>query len=400
MRASIRVVPVLLVAISLLLLLSPVPRVESVPLYAARTGLMCQSCHFDPNGGGQRNEFGFGFAKNRHSLTPEDSTSRWGNLDLTNRVGETMPLYFGVNQRFMMLANHHRSTDRYERLGFFNMESELHLVFQPHQMLTLAYTTDGFATTPNNTARTKEAYGMIRGLPVDGYIRAGRFRVPFGLRMDDHTVATRAGFGDLGTGGSFLPYDPRYPDMGLEVGGDMSNVFGRASFTNGASNLFTNSGYAEAKAAKIGYNDPRFQVAASVYDDFFKSGTTPLARFTRWGVYALTHYEKFALIGEIDAGTDENKVVEDKTNLLATFVELDWSAHRQYNMRVRYDFESLDRGGDPVIEDQNIYSRYSLEGEWVPVPFAEIRWAFRYLDPKDPTQDIDRQAFIQFHFSY
>jgi hypothetical protein len=34
------------------------------------------------------------------------------------------------------------------------------------------------------------------------------------------------------------------------------------------------------------------------------------------------------------------------------------------------------------------------------VPFAELRLSFRYLDPKDPTQDIERQAFLQFHFSY
>lgn len=29
---------------------------ESLPLYATRTGLLCASCHFDPNGGGPRNE--------------------------------------------------------------------------------------------------------------------------------------------------------------------------------------------------------------------------------------------------------------------------------------------------------------------------------------------------------
>ena len=28
-------------------------------------------CHFDPNGGGPRNDFGFAFARNRHSLEPE-----------------------------------------------------------------------------------------------------------------------------------------------------------------------------------------------------------------------------------------------------------------------------------------------------------------------------------------
>ena len=31
---------------------------DRAALYAARTGLMCQSCHFDPNGGGPRNFYG------------------------------------------------------------------------------------------------------------------------------------------------------------------------------------------------------------------------------------------------------------------------------------------------------------------------------------------------------
>lgn len=399
MRASCRIVAALLVAVSLVLIARP-RGVQSVPLYAARQGLMCQTCHFDPNGGGPRNEFGFGFAKNRHLLTPEDSTSRWANLTLTNRVGETMPVYFGVNQRFMLLSNQHRSVDRPERLGFFNMENAIHLAFQPHDKLTLVYTLDGFATGPTNVVRSKEAFGMIGGLPGNGYVKAGRFRVPFGLRMDDHTVATRNGFGDFGTGGSFLPYDPRQADMGVEIGADRAGWSGRAAFTNGQSSLFTPNGYAEAKTFKLGYNNARFQAGASIYDDFQKAGTTPLVRFTRWSGYGLTHYGPFALLGEVAAGTDEDKVALDKTNLMAGFVELDWAAKREYNMRVRYDRVVLDRDADQAIRDASTYHRYALEGEWVPVPFAELRWTLRYLDPKDPAQDIERQAYLQFHFSY
>ena len=333
MRASCRIVAALLVALCLVLLALP-RGVQSVPLYAAREGLMCQTCHCDPNGGGPRNEFGFGYAKNRHLLTPEDSTSRWADLTVANRVGENTPIYFGVDQRFMLLSNQHRSADRPERLGFFNMENSIHLAFQPHSMLTLVYTLDGFATGPSgaaNIVRSKEAFGMIGGLPVNGYIKAGRIRTPFGLRMDDHTVATRNGFADFGTGGFFLPYDPRQSDMGLEAGMERAGWSGRASFTNGRSSLLTGNGYAEAKAVKLDYHTTRFQGGVSLYDDFLKSGATPLVRFTRWGYYGLTHYGPFALLGEIAAGTDEDKVTQIKTNLLAGFVELDWSAHRQYN---------------------------------------------------------------------
>ena len=63
---------------------------KTVPLYAARTGLMCGSCHFDPNGGGPRNEFGFAFARNRHAIEA-DTSGEWKDLSLRNRVGDKPP---------------------------------------------------------------------------------------------------------------------------------------------------------------------------------------------------------------------------------------------------------------------------------------------------------------------
>ena len=92
--------------------------------------------------------------------------------------------------------------------------------------------------------------------------------------------------------------------------------------------MLSASGNAEAKTVKLGYNTTWYQGGVSLYDDFVKSGTTPLLRQTRWGYYGLTHRGPFALLGEIAAGTDEDKVAPNKTNRRAGFVELDWSAHR------------------------------------------------------------------------
>jgi hypothetical protein len=392
MRPICRFLPVLLLLLSLATLLAP-RHAQTVPLYAARQGLMCQTCHFDPNGGGPRNEFGFSFAKNRHSLEA-DTTGPWKDLTLTNRIGENMPVYLGVNQRFMLLDNQHTDVHELERLGFFNMESAIHIAFQPHDKLTLVYTLDGFASTPSNTVRSKEAYGLIGG-----------------LRMDDHTVATRNGFGDFGTGvapsspsGGFLPFDPRLPDMGVEIGGSQGNFFGRAAFTNGFSSVLSSSGHAEAKSVKLGYNMSAYQGGISLYDDFLKVGTTPIERFSRWGYYGMTHVGPVALLGEVAAGTDERNANHplgpDKTNLLAAFAEIDWAIFRSYNMRVRFDRAELDRSPDPLIRDLNTFQRYAIEGEWVPVPFAEIRWVWRYIDAKSGLLPDERQGYLQFHFSY
>jgi len=408
MRRMVRFLPLLLIVASLVSLLTA-KSAQTVPLYAARTGLMCGSCHFDPNGGGPRNEFGFAYARQRHSLTPDDSTSAWADLSLTNRVSDTFPLYFSVNQRFMALANTTAQSDSLDRFGFYNMESNISMAFQPHAMLTLVYSRDGF----EGGSTTKDAFGMISGLPANSYLKAGRFRNPFGLRLDDHTVATRNSFLDFQSPPlepGFLPYDPRQPDEGLEYGLSRGGWFGRTAFTNGNSDAPTPlvGRFAEAWSAKVGYNHPRFQLAGSFFDDYFKQGLSHYGyqRVTRWGAYGLTHWNQFALLGELDAGTDMAPTGQ-KVNKLAGFAEVDYAPVRWTNVRVRYDAVSLARGLDPLTSDAGDYTRWALEGEFVPVPFAEIRWALRLIDPKlgaDPntleTIPNERQAYVQFHFSY
>ena len=415
MRRLFRAVPVALLVSSLAALFLSRGG-ETVPLFAARTGLMCQNCHFDPNGGGPRNAFGFNYAKNRHSVEAEtDSTSPWANLDLTNKIGETMPVYISVNQRFMLLDNNTKSIDGLDRLAFFNMESNLHFAFQPHEKLTLVYSRDAFGVSRDAgaPARAQEAFGMIGGLPFGGYFRAGRFRVPFGLRLDDHTVATRNAFLDFSTGDTFLPYDPRDPDMGYEIGGASGGFFGRASFTNGSANVFAPWSFAEAKAIKLGYNMAGYQGGVSFYDEFNHVPFAGLRRGTRWGYYGMTHFGPLTALGEVAAGTDQPWASDGaggfdrgpKINRLAWFAEVDYTPIRWLNGRVRYDYFVANRASDPDIREANTHQRYAVEGEWLPVPFAELRATFRFIDHKgdetiDPLLEDETQGYLQFHFIY
>lgn len=404
----------LLLASAAALLLTP-QWGATVPLYAARTGLLCQNCHFDPNGGGPRNEFGFAYAKNRHSLEAE-SSGEFKDLSLTNRVSDTFPLYIGVNQRFMLLTNQQVKDSGVDRLGFYNMENSIHLTFQPHARLTMVYSRDGF----NEGSSTKEAFGIL-GLPSGMYLKAGQFRVPFGLRMDDHTVATRNSFLDFQSGQRFLPYDPRKTDRGVELGGERGRMFARVAFINGGTDPFagTNS-TAQAATAKLGVNTAHYQGGFSFYDDShfaddILGAPKPVGeRRTRWGYYGLAHAGPFAFILEAAAGTDRLQTVNGLTGLaelsevnrLAYFAEANYSPAREYNFRVRYDYFDLAHGSPAAFAEQFQYRRYALEGEFAPVPFADLRWTLRMVDPvaEKDLADVEikneKQAYLQLHFSY
>jgi hypothetical protein len=407
MRRLPRLAPFLLLAASLASL-TFLPRTGiSVPFYSARTGLQCSSCHFDPNGGGPRNEFGFAYAKNRHSLEP-DTTEAWKDLNLRNRVGDDFPLYFGLNQRFMLLANQQVNDDGLDHLGFWNMENALYTVFQPHAKLTLVYNAE--ATTTTNY-QSRDAFALL-GSSTGHYLKAGQFRVPFGLRLDDHTVATRNSFLDYQTGERFLPYDPRTVDRGVELGGTHNQWFGRASLTNGsfttANSPPTTDRHPQAFATKVGYSAFRHQGALSFYDDWAPTGAGTSARRTRWGYYALANQGAFTFLGEIAAGTDQawaSDAVERK-NLMAAFGELNWTPQRAYNLRFRYDRVEMDRSTDDPTHALNSWNRFALEGEWVPVPFAELRWVLRVIDPVagfdagGAELENEKQAYLQLHVSY
>ena len=213
-------------------------------------------------------------------------------------------------------------------------------------------------------------------------------------------------------------YDPRNPDEGVEVGADHGSWFGRAAVTNGASTpLGPTPNRAQTVSAKLGSNFSRLQTAASFYDDFhfatvFFGGEEPV-RATRWGAYALGHAGQASLLGEVGAGTD--RTGSQKVNSMAYILEADYQLTRGVNVRARYDHLDLYRDDTvlPInltesvtLRDLNTHDRYALEGEFTPVPFAELRWALRYINHKadefpdsTPIHD-ERQAFVQFHFSY
>jgi hypothetical protein len=220
--------------------------------------------------------------------------------------------------------------------------------------------------------------------------------------MDDHTVATRNAFLDFAGGRRFLPYDPRQSDEGFEIGAQTGTWFGRASFTNGAGKnpVFTGD-YAEAKAAKVGYNHPSYQGGISVYEDLTDDNT--YGRRARWGWYGMTHYGPLALLGEVGAGTD---IRQDgrHVNLLAYFGEVNVSPWKAINFRVRYDHDELDRSSDDLVRDMNTFDRYALEAEWVPVPFAEFRATVRRVQQKEGVVGVEKyeenQGYLQVHFAY
>jgi hypothetical protein len=343
------------------------PPVAALPLYASREGDVCQTCHVDPNGGGIRNEFGFSYAKNRHSTEPEE---RWASMTVKPKLNDWITL--GLDIRMLYDAVHENGSDvTLSTSTFFPMEGQVNLAVVPHEHLTLVASHGLVVDEPGFPTGyvAREIYGMIEGLPGDTYAQAGRFRLPFGLRQDDHTSFTRDR--------SVLVYDSQKAGAGVEIGRIGSRSFAQFAVVNDEEPFASTR---ETMAAKAGWADRSFQVAVS--------GLHRYSSTNLWSLYGSATRGRWTVLGEYVGGT-----VEVAGNREGFFTELDYRVSRGVNLRGRLDYADTYRDRPGFLE-----RRYTGDVDWTPVPFVQGRVTYHYLEREGarPSQEYAAQLYFPF----
>lgn len=346
----------------------------ALPLYASREGATCITCHVDPNGGGIRNDFGFVYLKNRHGL---DAEERWSKVTVDPRLNEWIAI--GLDTRVLYVASHTNGGPTLSTSTFFPMQGQLNVAVTPHENLTLVASHGLNVDNPGFPSGyvARELYGMIEGLPGRLYARVGRFRVPFGLRQDDHTSFVRDA--------AFLSYNAQKDDAGIEIGSVGSRWFGQFSFTDGAAPF---SERAQTVAAKVGRAARPFQAGLS---GFHRYAETLATTHDRWALYGSATRGPVTVLGEYGGGTSETTF--GTTNLQAFFAEADYRALRGLNFRGKIDYIDPDRsfGGD-------IVRRYTLETDLNPIPFVDVKLSGRYYDYEGGA--IAKEYLALFYFPF
>ena len=208
-----------------LLVCGSVARAE--PYLAVRSGLSCASCHVNRTGGGQRTAYGAGYGANT-------LPARWfeaGAL-FDGAVGERLRL--GADGRTGYVG-HLPQEGPY--LGEFRVfEANLYAAVDLLPERLLFYVDERVAP---GSASNREAFALLASHRAGAYAKAGRFFVPFGLRLLDDDAATRRTSG----------FTFENPDTGVEAGFDTGRWMGQLSITNGS--------------AEVGDSDNRKQYAGT-----------------------------------------------------------------------------------------------------------------------------------------
>lgn len=329
------------------------------PYLSVRTGFRCSQCHTNRTGGGGRNQFGSVYAQ---AFLPA-----WKGAFQGRSLNEVISV--GGNLRLLGAGTISDSSPRTSfRLSEANVQVEARLVPDVLTVYVDEIVGPGSATT-------REAFALLENLPLDGYVKAGKFLLPFGLRLldDDEFIRQRTGF------------NYATPDEGVEFGiepGPLSLFLAITNGTQGASENNSNKQVTATGALIF----PSFRIGGSASrNDALGARRDVVGGF---GGFTLG---RFTFLGEVDYIFDTPTGGEE-TEQLAAYVEGNFLAAPGLNAKVTYGF--LDPSAD-IGENARTRMRIGLEA--FPIPFLQISTFYTRLnDIPQAVTDLDRLS-VELH---
>lgn len=333
------------------------------PYLAVRTGLKCMNCHVNRTGGGARNLFGISFQQTQLPIRTE-------GFEFRNRAVNEW-LNIGADVRLMSSAF---VTDATPRTAI-ELE-KANVMLEARLLRTLAVYVD--ETVGPGRAASRELFGLIDNLPLNGYAKFGKFLLPYGLRLvdDQEFIRDRTEF-------SFLT-----PDQGVEVGIEPGQFSLFVAVSNG-SNGATEGDDDKQVTGSVSWITRRFRVGASASRKAFSVGTRKV-----YGGFAGFNIGSLTVLGEVDGISQPGPTGETQRQLVA-YGEGNLLIRQGVNAKVTYGYH--DRNTD-VPEDQRIRVRMGLEV--FPIPFLQASAFYTILDdiPQAPGQQ-DRVG-VELHFFF
>lgn len=358
----------------------------ALPRFAARTVAKCQSCHVNPTGGGMRNFYG-ATAYGRETLPVKSWQEDFALEDFSNQLTEFIS--YGLDFRFLYFYQK-KDNPSTERSSFFPMQMDVYLNMQASKKINV-YVNPAFGG--GVTTQRWEMFATAQVLPLNGYVKAGRFTPAHGLRLDDHNVYVRE-------------KTPFRNNTGQAAGIEAAINPGPLSLTLSAMNAGDDRDDKIPKAV-LAKAEARFKIdklgallGASTMNRI-KSGNDRVNLLSGYGLlswdenfvltaaveYIRGNSSDLATSGERGGGYDGNDVKQ-----VALTVETDYVVVQGVDLKFIYDFF------DPnTAFATGAATRYSFGFELFPVSGVELRPLYRWTNDtvlKRKTTDFH----LLFHF--
>ena len=314
------------------------------PYIALQTGDKCMTCHTNITGGGKRTPYGTAYAQLNWPSRPAPE-QYWDGRIIDQ-------LYIGGQLRTD--ASYTNVPNQSNEFEFDLQAARLFFELPLLKNRLTVYLDQQFA--PGSESREAFALLFFRNRSI--YVKAGKFFLPFGLRLEDDTEFIRQV-----TGINF-----NTSDEGVEVGFDYGNNSFRIAATNGA------GGGAETDTGKqysflYSYVRRIWRIGASA--NFNDAGSEEK---TMVGGFAGIKTGPITWMGEIDYINDKALGPSGRDQIVG-FAEANWRIRQGHNLKLTYGAFDPD---DDVDEDEQ--NRYSIVYEYTPLGFVQIRAGARIRD--------------------
>ena len=349
------------VALSIMGTLFAAAGAHTIPRYSARYEQDCNLCHFNPTGGGHRSTYATQYLVPEEMAIKALSEEELENLspEISNSVtigADLRTFFFSSDLENPILAAQFED--------FFQMQGNLYLAFQMTNRIS-AHMSRGISSS-------YELFGLAYVLPLNGYVKVGRFMPPYGWRLTDHTAFVRQFMG-------FFP--PAHTDVGLELGtypGEFAFNLSVMNGQNGAiqdldDNLsLVGRGFYRTNLAGVGLG-----AGASVLRNVDGVGER-----IAWGPLAYLYLDPVTWIGEFDVSRTDSTAGETGKS---------WFTSHELTVQLR---QGLDLKGtfdlwDPDSKvDAGRRVRYGVGVEVMPYPFIRIEALMNFYRNRDGSQGM------------
>ncbi len=356
---------------------------KALPYYSAKEATRCGTCHFNPTGGMLRTQTGVNFAMNDHSFQEQDQAEK---PPLNFNLGENLTL--GSDMRFSYI---YQDSIPSNLSSFFSMQGSIYLAAKLDPHLVLFYNNDfGYANTPVGP-QNRELWGMFQRFPFNSYVKVGRFKVPYGIRTEDHTSFIK----------DFLGFGNRSQDNGVEIGFTPATFFWHLALTNGAGDpaIALDNNRFKAITSKAGFTIKNFGLGASFYYNRFISAPEKFDR-VRVGGFASFSWQNLVLLSEADWGRDDDLFSSARFERLALYSEAVYQAYHNIWLKAKWDFwdpeTELFGIGQNVKND--VIQRVTLGTDIFVYRLADIKLQYRFnlKEPERPNDELLTQLYLFF----
>ncbi len=347
-------------------LLVPSGAALAEPYLAVRAGLACAACHGNRTGGGGRTAYGAGYGAQQLPWKKLYGVESLLDGAITPRLrlgGDLRGAYTG------------RLREEAPYIGEYRL-SEVN-VYATADLLPDRLTLYADERVAPGSATAREVFALVRPGPPGVYVKAGRFFLPFGLRLLDDDAATRRPVG--------FSFDQS--DTGIEVGIEEGGWSGAFAVSNGTAGAPESDNGKQASFVGA-YVRPRWRVGLSV-----SSNDLPGPRRRRaGGLFGGLRLGPVVVLAEADTvQTDEVQL--PRVEARAQHAEVDLLLLEGLNLRVwtgRFDPDG-DVPGDTLRQA-------GIGLDWTVLPGLQVRGIFRGRDgPAGLSGSRDDEATLELH---